>query len=142
MGLWPWYLSLFSIVILHSGAVPLPEPACTDYTSYSLERHQPLTIGKYRLPSQRPPKPCRTFTSQEVEDTIMQIQIPDPDLARLFENTFPNTLDTAVKWTGFAKPEHGGSEIGNENLAFIITGDMWDQFDFKQLCLAILTLGI
>ena len=41
----------------------------------------------------------------------MKERIKDPDLARLFENTFPSTLDTTVK---YFDPE--------ANLAFIITG--------------------
>ena len=41
----------------------------------------------------------------------MKDRLKDPDIARLFENTFPSTLDTTVK---YYSPE--------KNLAFIITG--------------------
>ncbi|CAK5269074.1 unnamed protein product [Mycena citricolor] len=47
----------------------------------------------------------------------MKARIKDPDLARLFENTFPNTLDTTVKYFN-----------ATENLAFIITGDITAQW--------------
>lgn len=41
----------------------------------------------------------------------MYARLKDPDLARLFENTFPSTLDTTVKYFDQSL-----------NLAFIITG--------------------
>lgn len=41
----------------------------------------------------------------------MKARIKNPDLARLFENTFPSTLDTTVK---YFDPD--------VNLAFILTG--------------------
>ncbi|KAM4065539.1 metal-independent alpha-mannosidase [Hirsutella rhossiliensis] len=41
----------------------------------------------------------------------MAVRLRDPDLARLFENTFPSTLDTTVK---YFDPDR--------NLAFIVTG--------------------
>jgi len=41
----------------------------------------------------------------------MKDRLKDPDLARLFENTFPSTLDTTVS---YFNPD--------ENVAFIITG--------------------
>lgn len=41
----------------------------------------------------------------------MKDRLRDPDLARLFENTFPSTLDTTVS---YFNPD--------ENVAFIITG--------------------
>lgn len=52
----------------------------------------------------RPIPSCRTFKSQEVEDTIERLRkiIVDPDLMRLFENAWPSTLDTTVAWTGLA----------------------------------------
>lgn len=52
------------------------------------------------LPYQRPSAHCRTFESDLVEQTIKDLNtaMVDKDLARIFENAFPNTLDTTVKW--------------------------------------------
>lgn len=68
--------------------------------------------------SKRPEKPH--FTSKAVEETIKatKAKIGDPKLAWMFENCFPNTLDTTV-------------EVGTKNGkpdTFVITGDihaMW-----------------
>ncbi|KAF8232422.1 hypothetical protein L208DRAFT_1397383 [Tricholoma matsutake] len=67
----------------------------------------------------RPSPACRTFNSSAVEKVIedMNSLLKDPDIARLFENTFPNTLDTTVKYFD-----------PNKNLAFIITGDITAQW--------------
>jgi hypothetical protein len=48
--------------------------------------------------SKRPPVDKRKFTSKAVEKKILQVKndIADPQLAWLFENCFPNTLDTTV----------------------------------------------
>ncbi|KAF8906780.1 fungal and bacterial [Gymnopilus junonius] len=75
--------------------------------------HEPFSSGPIALPFMRPEPGCRTFNSTAVENVIsdMKSLLKDPDLARLFENTFPNTLDTTVKY--YSK---------SENLAFIITG--------------------
>ena len=43
-------------------------------------------------------------------------KIADPDLARLFENAYPNTLDTTVRWH-----VDGGAD---EAQSFIVTGDI------------------
>lgn len=77
---------------------------CPDYADYSTQQHTPLSQGKYKLSYQRPSTACRTFALSEVEQTIQQMKgaIKDPDLFRLFENTFPNTLDTTISWHGFA----------------------------------------
>ncbi|HVX84265.1 MAG TPA: glycoside hydrolase family 125 protein [Phycisphaerae bacterium] len=75
------------------------------------------------LPSKRPPVEQRTFTSPVIEQVITEARtkIADPELAWLFENCFPNTLDTTVQFTPAAT-----SEASDD--AFIITGDihaMW-----------------
>lgn len=68
----------------------------------------------------RPPLQQRAFVSEAVESTIAEIKAatPNPRLATLFENCFPNTLDTTVKFsTRNGKPD-----------TFVITGDitaMW-----------------
>lgn len=48
-------------------------------------------------------------TQKVIED--MKQRIENPDLARLFENAFPSTLDTTVKYFD-----------ADINLAFIVTG--------------------
>jgi len=70
--------------------------------------------------SRRPPLDDRKFTSDAVEAKIRQVKaaLADPELAWLFENCFPNTLDTTVRYgTLDGKPD-----------TFVITGDidaMW-----------------
>lgn len=70
--------------------------------------------------SKRPPLDKRHFTSQAVEDTIRRVkgQISDPELAWLFENCYPNTLDTTVTYR----------EVNGQPDTYVITGDidaMW-----------------
>ncbi len=70
--------------------------------------------------SKRPELSARHFTSKAVEETIATVkkQIKDPKLAWMFENCFPNTLDTTVKFRMIdGKPD-----------TYVITGDidaMW-----------------
>lgn len=70
--------------------------------------------------SKRPPKSERRFVSAAVERQLARVKagIGDPELAWLFENCYPNTLDTTVQTgTRDGKPD-----------TFVITGDieaMW-----------------
>ena len=69
---------------------------------------------------ERPAKEDRRFRSPAIEDTIAQVKalIADAQLGIMFENCFPNTLDTTVSPATFGgKPD-----------TFVITGDidaMW-----------------
>src|SRR5579864_3239545 len=68
----------------------------------------------------RPPADQRTFVSESVENVIASVKaaIRNPQLATLFENCYPNTLDTTVRF----------SEPGGKPDTFVITGDipaMW-----------------
>ena len=72
------------------------------------------------FPSKRPPIAQRKFHSERVESKILEIKsrIKNPKFRWIFENCFPNTLDTTV----YFKKEKGVPDT------FIITGDiqsMW-----------------
>jgi len=92
----------------------------------------PYSDGPMRLPFQRPSQHCRTFESDLVEKVIadMTERLTDKDLARLFENAFPNTLDTTVRWHSTekshailsAKSRDAGKWVGPQS--FIVTGDI------------------
>ena len=71
----------------------LPD-TCPLYTDVANAVNRPLSSGPLELPYQRPSTDCRTFTSSAVETLIanMTSRMIDPDLARLFENAYPNTL--------------------------------------------------
>ncbi|MBT3548128.1 MAG: glycoside hydrolase family 125 protein [Flavobacterium sp.] len=70
--------------------------------------------------SKRPSEKNRTFISEEVEQIILEVKsvVKDKELAWMFENCYPNTLDTTVDYEVIdGKPD-----------TFIITGDidaMW-----------------
>ncbi len=75
---------------------------------------------KIDLANHRPEISDRKFTSQAVEEKIKEVKssIANKDLAEMFENCYPNTLDTTVKFQMLeGKPD-----------TFVITGDinaMW-----------------
>ncbi|KAJ7616584.1 Six-hairpin glycosidase-like protein [Roridomyces roridus] len=86
---------------------------CEDFATYSTQPQGTPSKGPLGLPYMRPDPACRTFNSSAVEKVVANLtsRMKDPDLARLFENTYTNTLDTTVKWF-------------NENLTFVVTGDI------------------
>ncbi|MBI4891495.1 MAG: glycoside hydrolase family 125 protein [Acidobacteria bacterium] len=70
--------------------------------------------------SRRPAAAQRRFSSPAVEEAIVSAKraIADPEIAWLFENCFPNTLDTTVEYT----------EPNGRPDTFVLTGDihaMW-----------------
>ena len=74
----------------------------------------------WALESKRPPLADRHFTSQAVEATINRVKkgMKNQEMAWLFENCFPNTLDTTVDF----------SMQGGKPDTYVITGDidaMW-----------------
>ncbi|RDW69705.1 hypothetical protein BP6252_08725 [Coleophoma cylindrospora] len=109
--------------------------ACPDYKQYSAYLHRPLTEGYMSLPFQRPSIHCRTFTSPLVEQIINDVtaKMTDVDMARLFENAFPNTLDTTVRWHDDGK-DNKHSELKARGAkgagkwegpqSFVVTGDI------------------
>ena len=79
-----------------------------------------LFLADELFKSHRPPVKDRTFISNEVENMINQVKpaIADIELAWMFENCYPNTLDTTVDY----------ELIDGIPDTFIITGDidaMW-----------------
>src|SRR5659263_38561 len=57
-----------------------------------------VSAGKWN--SNRPGPKLRKFQSKAVEETIKEVKsfLGDTELAWLFENCFPNTLDTTVSY--------------------------------------------
>ena len=88
-----------------------------------LAASQTKVLGSGLFPvfeSKRPPLAKRNFVSDSVEKTIAKVKsaITNPELGWLFENCFPNTLDTTVDFEIIdGKPD-----------TYVITGDidaMW-----------------
>src|SRR4249920_3018629 len=85
-----------------------------------LKKGNLLASGFYDLESKRPPLAARHFTSDAVESMIVKIKagLNNKELAWLFENCFPNTLDTTVDF----------SVVDGRPDTYVITGDidaMW-----------------
>ncbi|KAL2864481.1 glycoside hydrolase family 125 protein [Aspergillus lucknowensis] len=105
--------------------------ACPDYVSYASTPHPPYSGGSLNLPFQRPALECRTFNSSVVEQVIEDVtsRMVDKDLAQLFRNAFPNTLDTTIRWhvdgsTGEARKSKNQNAQWEGPQSFIVTGDI------------------
>lgn len=77
-------------------------------------------LPQHNFVTKRPPQGERKFVSDAVERTIIETKakIKDPKLSWMFENCFPNTLDTTVDF---------GIKNGKPD-TFVVTGDihaMW-----------------
>ena len=88
-------------------------------------------------PTRRPPAAERSFTSQAVEAAIVEVaaRIADPELAWMFANALPNTLDTTIT---FAEDAAGRPDT------FVITGDidaMWLRDSTNQVWPYLSLLG-
>lgn len=94
-----------------------------------------VPAARYNV-TNRPPKAERLFHSDEVEKVIKRIkkQLKNPKLAWMFENCFPNTIDTTVH---YRLDENGNPDT------FVYTGDihaMWlrdsgaQVWPYVQLC--------
>src|SRR5438105_1319847 len=101
---------LFGLACTATGAA-LGAKNVLSFSSYSIQRD---------FKSARPAPAQRKFVSVAVEAKIVEVKrgIADPELAWLFENCFPNTLDTTVNFgTHESRPD-----------TYVITGDinaMW-----------------
>lgn len=79
-----------------------------------------LADARGTFPTRRPSAAERKFSSRAVEETIVKVKakVTDPELAWMFENCYPNTLDTTVQM----------DKVNGKPDAFIIAGDidaMW-----------------
>jgi uncharacterized protein len=89
-------------------------------TALALSPRQLLAGHRPEFPTVRIPPAQRRFTSQAVEAAIVQFKkrVPNKELGWLFENCFPNTLDTTVDFELLdGRPD-----------TYVITGDidaMW-----------------
>lgn len=93
------------IIWLSVTVVAVTAVECPNYERYARDRHEPFSSGRFTFPFQRPSEQCRTYRVPAVEHVVyeeMPEAIGDPDLYRLFQNTWPNTVDTTVRWTGVA----------------------------------------
>lgn len=114
---------------------------CEGFEALQQKRPGPASEGRRKFPYVRPKPKCRKFKLPAMEALIEKMRgvIADPDLFRLFENSFPNTLDTMVKWRGFANATDeatGETTTTDEELTYVITGDidaMWLRDSASQI---------
>ena len=117
--LWITALFLQSLALARAGTMPLPANELdTPYSQKATYVAPADNVGRYV--SQRPPEEKRLFRSDAIEKKIKEVKalLKNPYLAWMFENCFPNTLDTTVHFRlRDGKPD-----------TFVYTGDihaMW-----------------
>ncbi|KAF4454556.1 hypothetical protein F53441_2945 [Fusarium austroafricanum] len=101
---------------------------CPNYEQFARQQHEPLSEGRFAFPLQRPSKDCRTHSVPAVEELIyeeMNQATGDPDLYRLFLNTWPNTVDTTVKWRGVSA-DNADEEVQHATkfIQYLLTYDL------------------
>ncbi|KAK1499006.1 hypothetical protein CCUS01_02627 [Colletotrichum cuscutae] len=102
---------------------------CESFENWMRSKPGPLSEGKRKFPLNRPRPECRTFRLPAMDNLIIRMKgvIKDPDLYRLFENAYPMTLDSMVKWRGYANETDkatGVSKATDQELTYVITGDI------------------
>ncbi|KAK1979860.1 hypothetical protein LZ30DRAFT_724959 [Colletotrichum cereale] len=108
---------------------PTPPADCESFEAWMRSRPGPESEGRRKFPSNRPRPECRTFRLPAMESLIARMKgvIKDPDMFRLFENAYPMTLDSMVKWRGFANETDettGETRVTDQELTYVITGDI------------------
>lgn len=113
-------MSWFVVWLLAVGFSSASSPACDH--GHTGPPASPTSPPGKPLPRVRPPEKQRTFTSAAIESALNELvdgkEWIEPDLATLFYNCLPNTLDTTV-WSA---PSANGATT------FVSTGDipaMW-----------------
>lgn len=123
----------------------------TALTSASILFSKHILAYENLYPVVRIPKANRKFVSKSVDKTISTLKknIKNEKIAWLFENCFPNTLDTTVTY----------EKVNGKSLTYVITGDidaMWlrdsaaqvmpyislvnDDFDLKELIKGVINM--
>ncbi|OLN85419.1 Meiotically up-regulated gene 157 protein 3 [Colletotrichum chlorophyti] len=110
-------------------SAPIAAADCVSFENWMRQRPGPPSEGKRQFPLNRPLPECRTFRLPAMDNLItrMKTVIKDPDLFRLFENAYPMTLDSMVKWRGYANEtdeETGETRVTDQELTYVITGDI------------------
>lgn len=108
-------LLLLALAVAGSSLAVSPQAAAHPHQAY-LQANDNTSV----YVSKRPAKDARLFYSEAVEKEIKRVKklLKNPYLAWMFENCYPNTLDTTVHYT---------EEDGDDD-TYVITGDinaMW-----------------
>ena len=117
--IWITALLLQSLAFAEAGTTPLQTSSChMPCPQEAIYVATPDNVGSYV--SQRPPVEKRLFRSDAIEKKIKEVKalLKNPYLAWMFENCFPNTLDTTVHF----RMRNGKPDT------FVYTGDihaMW-----------------